>query len=91
MAPTQSTYEYIFYLFYQYKLYCRCIKYYNILKRYGEINKDIQEKIDNMEKIPQKTFYYFKKAEINFKLDPNKNGGTPKSNKREMVEGASLA
>ena len=72
MAPTQSTYEYIFYLFYQYKLYCRCIKYYNILKRYGDINKDIQEKIDNMEKIPQKTFYYFKKAEINFKLDPNK-------------------
>ena len=74
MAPTQETYEYIFNLFYQFKLYGRSIKYYNILKRYGDINKDIQEKMDNLEKlkVSKKTFYYFKKAQINFTLDPNK-------------------
>lgn len=74
MAPSQSTYEYIFNLFYQFKLYGRSIKYYNILKRYGDIKKDIQEKMENLNKLKviKKTFYFHKKAKINFNLDPNK-------------------
>ena len=74
MSPTQSTYEFIFNLFHQFKLYDRSIKYYNILKRYGDINKDIQEKIDELSnfKVVKKTYYHHIKAKINFELDPNK-------------------
>ena len=74
MAPTQETYEYIFNLFYQFKLYGRSIKYYNILKRYGDINKDIEEKMENLNKLKviKKTYYSHIKAKINFQLDPNK-------------------
>jgi len=74
MSPTQFNYEFIFNLFYQFKLYDRSIKYYNILKRYGDINKDIQEKIDELNnfKVVKKTYYHHIKAKINFQLNPNK-------------------
>ena len=74
MSPTQSTYEFIFDLFYKHKLYGRCIKYYNILKRYDDITKEIQDKKDIMDSLSFKseTYYAFKKAKINFETDPNK-------------------
>jgi hypothetical protein len=74
MSPTQSTYEFIFDLFYKHKLYCRCIKYYNILKRYGDITKEIQDNKNIIDSLSYKkeTYYAFKKAKINFETDPNK-------------------
>jgi len=73
-SPTKSTYEYIFNLYYKFKLYGRCIKYYNLLKRYGDIDKEILNKKNDIEliKYESDSYYTFKKSTINFIMDPNK-------------------
>ena len=74
MSPTQKTYEYIFNLFHRFKLYGRSVKYYNILKRYGDINKDIEDKMEQINdlKVIKKTYYTYKVANMNFNINPNK-------------------